>query len=58
MNSTQFSGAGLEVVIEQRLVGQEISLLAFCDGYTAKAMPPAQDYKRVSDEDLVIFYTR
>ncbi|CAM9126368.1 unnamed protein product [Chrysoparadoxa australica] len=38
--------AGKEVVIEERLVGQEVSLMAFCNGTQAKFMPPAQDHKR------------
>ena len=44
-----FGGAGEEVVIEERLEGKEVSLLAFCDGKTLAAMPPAQDYKPLLD---------
>lgn len=46
-----FGSAGAEVVIEERLVGQEISILSFCDGYTARSLPPAQDHKQVFDGD-------
>ncbi len=46
-----FGDAGNEVVIEERLVGEEVSLLAFCDGVTAKAMPSARDHKRVFEGD-------
>ncbi len=46
-----FGVAGEEVVIEERLTGQEASLLCFTDGYTAVAMPPAQDHKAVYDGD-------
>jgi len=45
------SDAGSLVVIEERLDGQEVSVLAFCDGTTSKCMPPAQDHKRVGDGD-------
>ena len=40
-----------KVVIEQFLVGEELSLLALCDGITAVPMAPAQDYKRIFDGD-------
>ncbi len=40
-----------KVVIEQFLEGEELSLLALCDGVTAVPMAPAQDYKRIFDGD-------
>jgi len=43
--------AGAEIVIEERLQGEEISLLAFSDGYTVKTMPLARDHKRLEDGD-------
>jgi phosphoribosylamine---glycine ligase len=39
------------VVVEEALVGEELSLLALCDGETAVPMAPAQDYKRIFDGD-------
>jgi len=39
------------VIIEKRLFGTEVSLLAFCNGKEATLMPQAQDYKRVYDGD-------
>jgi len=39
------------VVVEEHLVGEELSLLALCDGETAVVMSPAQDYKRIYDGD-------
>jgi phosphoribosylamine--glycine ligase len=39
------------VVAEQFLAGSELSLLAFCDGFNAVPMAPAQDYKRIFDGD-------
>jgi phosphoribosylamine--glycine ligase len=39
------------VVIEEHLDGEEVSLLALCDGVRAVPMAPAQDYKRIFDGD-------
>jgi phosphoribosylamine--glycine ligase len=39
------------VVIEEHLIGQELSLLALCDGRTAVPLASAQDYKRIFDGD-------
>jgi phosphoribosylamine--glycine ligase len=39
------------VVVEEALEGEELSLLALCDGETAVPMAPAQDYKRIFEGD-------
>jgi phosphoribosylamine--glycine ligase len=43
---------GQSFVIEEKLIGQEFSLLCFCDGYRLLPMPAVQDHKRafVNDE--------
>lgn len=46
-----FAEAGDEVVIEEFLRGQEVSVLAFCDGRTAVPMVLAQDHKAAYDGD-------
>ncbi len=47
----EFGRAGEKLVIEERLDGQEASVLAFTDGRTIVPMPPAQDHKRAYDHD-------
>jgi phosphoribosylamine---glycine ligase len=39
------------VLVEELLEGEELSLLALCDGQRAVPMAPAQDYKRIFDGD-------
>lgn len=46
-----FGAAGDEVLIEERLTGPEVSVLAFCDGRTVVPLPTAQDHKRIFDGD-------
>jgi phosphoribosylamine--glycine ligase len=40
-----------EVVVEEFLEGEELSLLALCDGERAVAMAPARDFKRIGEDD-------
>ncbi len=47
-----FGPAGEAVIIEERMQGEEVSLLAFTDGLRVCPMPPAQDHKRLLDGDL------
>ncbi|ODA77080.1 hypothetical protein RJ55_07598 [Drechmeria coniospora] len=51
MVEKEFGAAGDEVVIEELLLGDELSVLTFCDGYTFKSLPLAQDHKRIFDGD-------
>lgn len=43
--------AGSSLVVEERLDGPELSVLAFSDGYTIKALPGCQDHKRIGEGD-------
>ncbi|MFD0711872.1 phosphoribosylamine--glycine ligase [Paenibacillus sp. GCM10027626] len=47
-----FGQSGGQVVIEEYLTGQEMSILAFVDGETVRPMAPAQDHKPVFDGDM------
>ncbi|MDD5398798.1 MAG: phosphoribosylamine--glycine ligase, partial [Dehalococcoidia bacterium] len=51
MKDRAFGAAGDKVVIEECLLGREVSLLAFSDGENVIPMVPACDYKRVFDDD-------
>jgi phosphoribosylamine--glycine ligase len=51
MNKHEFGSAGDEVVIEERMSGEEVSLMAFTDGVTIKPMISAQDHKRIFNND-------
>ena len=51
MEAKVFGTAGDSVVIEEYIVGKEVSLLAFTDGKTVIPMVPACDYKRALDAD-------
>ncbi|KAK9470870.1 phosphoribosylglycinamide synthetase [Dipodascopsis tothii] len=51
METKAFGDAGNEVVVEECLEGDELSILAISDGYTVIDLPPAQDHKRIGDAD-------
>lgn len=43
--------AGQRLVLEERLEGEEVSVIALCDGERYALLPPAQDHKRIFDGD-------
>ncbi|MYB28174.1 MAG: phosphoribosylamine--glycine ligase [Acidimicrobiaceae bacterium] len=47
----RFGTAGSEILLEERLEGRELSVLAFCDGEHFAVLPPAQDHKRLLEGD-------
>ena len=51
LSGDAFGDAGRTLVIEEGLTGPEVSVLAICDGTNAVALSPAQDFKRVGDND-------
>jgi len=51
MESKAFGAAGDKVIVEEKLLGKEMSYFAFTDGRTILPMVPACDYKRIHDGD-------
>lgn len=51
MEDKAFGEAGAKVVIEECMVGPEVTVLAFTDGKTIVPMPSSQDHKRAYDGD-------
>jgi phosphoribosylamine--glycine ligase len=51
MEDRQFGDAGARLVLEECLIGPEVSFFALCDGKRAVPLRSAQDHKRVFDED-------
>lgn len=51
LDNGRFGESGARILIEEKLVGSEVSAIALFDGKTVVPLPPAQDYKRVFDGD-------
>jgi len=51
MEAGIFGSAGDRVMIDEYLIGREVSLIAFTDGKTVSPMIPACDYKKIGDND-------
>jgi phosphoribosylamine---glycine ligase len=47
----RFGDGEVSAVVEERLTGEELSLLAVCDGERAVALEPARDFKRIGEGD-------
>lgn len=51
MIAKAFGDAGRQVLVEERLEGPEVSVLCIVDGSSILVLPPAQDHKRLLDDD-------
>jgi phosphoribosylamine---glycine ligase len=51
MFAGEFGEAGKTVLIEEKLIGDEVSFFALCDGRSAVALGSAQDHKRLGEGD-------
>ncbi len=45
----KFGVAGKKIIVEEFLVGKELSVLAITDGKTIKPLPPSRDHKQLGD---------
>jgi phosphoribosylamine--glycine ligase len=51
LEARRFGDAGQTVVIEQRIVGREVSVLALTDGHRLEVLPAVEDHKAIFDGD-------
>jgi phosphoribosylamine--glycine ligase len=51
LSGNAFGAAGSEIVVEEFLEGEEVSVFALCDGKSALTLAAAQDHKAVYDGD-------
>ncbi len=51
LEARRFGDAGARVIIEKRIIGREISVLALTDGTRLEVLPAAEDHKTIFDGD-------
>jgi len=51
LSGASFGAAGAKVILEERILGEEASIHAVCDGERALVLPAAQDHKRIFEGD-------
>ncbi len=51
LEARRFGDAGARVIVEKRIIGREISVLALTDGTRLEVLPPAEDHKTIFDGD-------
>jgi phosphoribosylamine--glycine ligase len=51
LEAKRYGAAGATVIIEQRIVGREVSVLALTDGHRLEVLPAVEDHKTIFDGD-------
>jgi phosphoribosylamine--glycine ligase len=51
LEARRFGDAGATVIVEERIVGREVSVLAITDGKHLEVLPAAEDHKAIFDGD-------
>jgi len=51
LEARRFGDAGATVIVEQRIAGREVSVLALTDGKTLEVLPAVEDHKTIFDGD-------
>jgi phosphoribosylamine--glycine ligase len=52
LSGKAFGAAGARIVIEERLIGREVTMMAICDGHRLALLASSEDHKAVGDGDL------
>src|SRR6185436_11940498 len=51
LEARRFGDAGARVIVEQRIAGREVSVLALTDGARLEVLPAVEDHKAIFDGD-------
>ncbi len=51
LNKKKFGKSSEEIVIERKIIGEEVSIIAICDGKSFRILEPCRDHKRIFDND-------
>jgi phosphoribosylamine--glycine ligase len=51
LNKKKFGRASEEIVIERKMIGEEVSIIAICDGKSFQILEPCRDHKRIFHND-------
>jgi phosphoribosylamine---glycine ligase len=51
LNTSTFGESSKEIIIEKKIIGEEVSIIAICDGKAFMILEPCKDHKRIFDND-------